>query len=115
MNDVQTAAAATFQALTQQAANQPGAQGDGTVFPDAFATVQSLDTIFAAGGWSLVNGADGPTGTAREYTLGNLLVIVSMEWKLAPGVTCPPDQPINACPLTPEQKIYTVTIQVAEK
>jgi hypothetical protein len=38
-----------------------------------------------------------------------------MGWKLAPGVTCPPDQPISACPLTPEQKIYTVTIQVGEK
>jgi hypothetical protein len=101
--------------LQRGTACQLRAQGDGTVFTDYFATVQSLDTVFAAGGWSLINGADGPTGTAREYTSGSLLAIVSMGWKLAPGVTCPPDQPISACPLTPEQKIYTVTIQVGEK
>jgi len=101
--------------LQRGTACQLRAQGDGTVFTDAFAIVQSLDTVLSASGWSLVNGADGPTGTAREYTSGNLLVIISMGWKPAPGFTCPPDQPISTCPLTPEQKIYTITLQVAEK
>lgn len=101
--------------LQRGTACQLRAQGDGTVFTDYFATVQSLDTAFTSSGWSLINDADGPTGMAREYALGNLLVIVSTEWELAPGVVCPPDQPISACPLTPEQKIHTITIQVAEK
>lgn len=91
------------------------AQGDGTKFADAFAIAQSADVILTASGWSLTNGADGPMGTMREYRAGNLIAILSIGWKLAPGVSCPPDQPISACPLTPEQKIYTVTVQVAEK
>lgn len=101
--------------LYRGTACQLRAQADGTVFTDYFATIQSLDTVFTAGGWSLINGADGPTGTARVYSLGNLVMIASIGWKLAPGVTCPPDQPISACPLTPEQRIYSITVQLAEK
>ena len=64
-------------------------------------TAQAIDAILVPLGWTLVNGADGPTGTGREYTLGDLVAIVFVQWKPAAVANCPKDQSISACPLTP--------------
>jgi hypothetical protein len=43
------------------------------------------------------------------------LALISAQWAPSPDAKCPADQPISACNLTPEQKLYTITIQVAMK
>jgi hypothetical protein len=59
--------------------------------------------------------ADGPTGAATALTRDMALMLVSVNWTPAPGIECPADQPISACNLKPEQKSYTIQIQVAQK
>jgi hypothetical protein len=59
--------------------------------------------------------ADGPTGTATAMTRQMGLMLIGVQWVPAPEAKCPSDQPISACKLTPEQKLYTVTIEAAQK
>jgi hypothetical protein len=94
---------------------QVRAIGNGLNFANMGDTAQAIDAILISLGWTLVNGADGPTGTGSEYTNGNLVAVVFIKWTPAPGVNCPQNQPISACPLTPEQKLYTVTVALAQK
>lgn len=95
---------------------QVRAIGNGLNFANMGDTAQAIDAILISLGWTLVNGADGPTGTGSEYTYGsNMVAVVFVQWKPAPGVNCPQNQPISVCPLTPEQKLYTVTVALAGK
>ncbi|MEA4909909.1 MAG: hypothetical protein VB089_19965 [Anaerolineaceae bacterium] len=59
--------------------------------------------------------ASGPTGAATAMTRDMGLLLIRVEWAPAAGVTCPGDQPISACGLAPEQEIYTITLQAAQK
>lgn len=59
--------------------------------------------------------ADGPTGTASGYRKNNVLARTLVEWQPAPGASCPPDQPISACQLTPEQQQLTITLDLARQ
>jgi hypothetical protein len=101
--------------MNRGTACQVRAQGNGTNFSNIGDISRSIDVILTSFGWTLVNGADGPTGTGREYTLGNMVVISFVKWKPSADANCPKDQPIGMCPLTPEQKLYTVTVALAEK
>jgi hypothetical protein len=91
------------------------AEGNGLNFANFAETAQAIDVILVPLGWTLKTGADGPTGTGRVYTNGNLVAIMFVKWVPAADANCPKDQPISACPLTPEQKLYTVTVAFAEK
>ncbi|MBC7876419.1 MAG: hypothetical protein H7Y59_04540 [Anaerolineales bacterium] len=69
-------------------------------------------------GWtedSTKYGADGPTGSATGLTRDSGVLLIGVSWQPSAEVSCPADQPIDSCPLTPEQKIYTVNIQAAQK
>lgn len=59
--------------------------------------------------------ADGPTGTATALSRDSAILIININWQPAPGTDCPTDQPISACKLKPEQKLYTISIQGAMK
>ena len=91
------------------------AEGNGNNFANIVDPSRALDALLTPLGWTLVNGADGPTGTGREYTNGNLVAIVFVKWKPSADANCPKDQPISACSLTPEQRLYTVTVAFGEK
>jgi hypothetical protein len=59
--------------------------------------------------------AGGPTGAATGLTRDMGLMMISVMWTPSPDANCPNDQPISACELKPEQKLYTVQIQAAMK
>ena len=59
--------------------------------------------------------ASGPTGETIAMNRDSAIVLISANWQPAPGINCPADQPISACILKPEQKIYTLMIQAAMK
>ena len=59
--------------------------------------------------------AGGPTGAATAMTRDMGLMLIRVEWMPAPEVQCPADQPISSCDIPPEQKLYTVQIQAAQK
>jgi hypothetical protein len=57
--------------------------------------------------------ADGPTGSSTGLARDMALMLISANWQPEMGVQCPADQPITDCSLTPEQKIYTIDIDIA--
>jgi hypothetical protein len=58
--------------------------------------------------------ADGPTGTATAFVRDSALLLVTVGWEPAPDANCPQDQPISACPLQPEQQLYSIKLQAAQ-
>jgi len=44
---------------------------------------------------------------------GGNLGQLTVEWKPAPGASCPTDKPIADCTLLPEHKLYTITLEAA--
>jgi hypothetical protein len=57
--------------------------------------------------------ADGPTGTVIGFNGGGRIGQLTVEWKPAPGVNCPQNQPIMDCTLLPEQKLYVIKLEAA--
>lgn len=91
------------------------ATGTGAEFSDPASVVKNLtDTVGL--GWTLQPdySADGATGSMAGMYRDMGLMLIKANWKPEMGVVCPADQPLDACGLTPEQKIYTVEIDVAQ-
>lgn len=91
------------------------ANTNGVFISDASDAVTKLVNGFVGWEEQTAYQAGGPTGAATGLTRDAGLILISVHWQPSAEVTCPADQPIDACPLTPEQKIYTVTIQTAQK
>jgi hypothetical protein len=89
--------------------------GTGLDFANRIVPAQAIDGILTSAGWTVNNGADGPTGTLRQYVKDNLVAVVTVLWSPSADANCPSDQPISACPLTPLQKLYTVKVDFAQK
>ncbi len=91
------------------------ATADGSQIADPWTGLTALMTS-AGAGWTEQNGyqAAGPTGFAAAMTRDMGLMLMQAGWQPAMGVECPKDQPISACPLTPEQKVYSITIDAAQ-
>jgi hypothetical protein len=91
------------------------AVADGNQIADPWTGLTTLMSS-AGGGWTEQNGyqAAGPTGFAAAMTRDMGLMLMQVDWQPTQGVDCPDDQPISACPLTPEQKVYNITIDVAQ-
>jgi hypothetical protein len=88
------------------------ASGNGNDFASPSEVVATL--IRGSGFTELPNyQADGPTGSASAATRDMALMLVSANWAPTAEVQCPADQPISACNLQPEQKLYTIQIDTA--
>ena len=89
--------------------------GDGNTFADPQAVVKAL--IGSAGlGWAeqLAYQAGGPTGSSAGLTRDMALMLITANWSPVMGVECPSDQPIASCDLAPDQKVYTIRINIAQ-
>jgi len=58
--------------------------------------------------------ADGVTGSAAGLYRDMGLMLINVTWQPIMGVVCPDDQPLDACGLTPDQKAYTVEVNLAQ-
>jgi len=87
----------------------------GMKFSDPFSVLRTL--VDGMLGWTedTQYQADGPTGTSTGLRRDMGLMIITVEWTPSPDANCPTDQPIGACDLKPEQRLYTVQIQTAMK
>jgi len=67
-------------------------------------------------GWTQAQNysADGVTGSAAGLYRDMGLMLIKVNWKPEMGVECPADQPLDVCGLTPEQKIYSIEVDVAQ-
>jgi hypothetical protein len=88
--------------------------GDGTSLEMGAFTI--LDTLVREGGWSWDSNysAAGPTGMMEGYRKGGALGLLSVTWQPSSNDLCPKDQSISACDLTPEQKLFDVTFDIAQ-
>jgi hypothetical protein len=59
--------------------------------------------------------ADGPDGSEKGYTNGTRIATVQVSWEPGPGVACSETQPLSACKITPQQKLWNVVIDVATR
>ncbi len=91
---------------------QVSASGTGTNFASVDAVTQIINALFLSRHWQAdINyDAGGPNGAFGGYRQDKALCLWTVQWEPAPGVQCPADQPISACELTPEQKLYTITV-----
>ena len=89
--------------------------GTGADFADPWEVFTQLEGMLVGLGWTPDENyrADGPTGTGGGFRRDSGLILVMVEWVPSPDADCPPDQPIGACELAPEQRLYTITLSAA--
>jgi hypothetical protein len=59
--------------------------------------------------------ADGPDGTERGLVKGNRIATVDVNWEPGAGASCSPQQPLSACKILPQQKLWSVTVDIVDK
>jgi putative hemolysin len=86
--------------------------GTGADFENPSVVVDELGGMLEEQGWAedAMLQADGPTGTSRGYRKDGQICLAGAIWFPDESANCPQDQPISACPVTPEQQLYTLTL-----
>jgi hypothetical protein len=86
--------------------------GTGVQFESPAAVVNELGSMLEGEGFVAdpMLAADGPTGTSMGYRKDKQICVASAIWTPVESADCPQDAPITTCKVTPEQKIYTVTL-----
>lgn len=87
--------------------------GTGVDFESPSAVVTELGAaILEEQGWTedIMLASGGPTGMGVGYRKDDQICLISAIWFPDDSANCPDDQPISACPVTPEQQNYTVTL-----
>jgi len=91
----------------------------GSASDQAFATAGELVTKIAAvfGEWrdDPNRAADGPDGAERGYVNGPRIATIDASWEPGPGVICSDKQPLSACHILPQQKLWNVVVDIVEK
>jgi hypothetical protein len=59
--------------------------------------------------------ADGPGGAEKGYVNGNRIATVQVSWEPGPGATCSDKEPLSACKIAPQQKLWTAIIDIVVK
>ncbi len=91
------------------------AMATGIQFSDPSSVMSNLVNGFQGWEEQINYQAGGPTGLATGMTRDMALLLIDVEWFPSPDANCPTDQPISACNLTPEQKLYTIQVSAAQK
>ena len=93
------------------------ATGTGAHFPDFVTVSNQLREMLQALGWEEDQQyvADAPTQTAFAMRQDGALAMVNAGWQPGPEVQCPQDQPISECQVSPEQQVYTITLDFAQR
>jgi hypothetical protein len=92
------------------------ATGTGEDFGTFVDVAGKLNIVLSELGWREDQSylADGPTGTATGFRKDAMLALVAVEWKPAPDVLCPQDQPISACDVVPIKQLFTITVNIGQ-
>jgi putative hemolysin len=95
---------------------QMRATGTGLDFENFWSVAEAFRETLGAQGWEadFMYAADGPTGTGNGFRKGNALCLFSVGWEPSEDADCPSDQPISACELSPEQKLYKIRLNCAQ-
>ncbi len=90
--------------------------GTGAEFAGPDAIVKEITAVLTGGGWEedMQLASGGPTGMGSGYRSGDLVCIAGAIWHPDASANCPTDKPISECKVTPEQQLYTITIDCAQ-
>lgn len=91
------------------------AVGTGMDFDNIATPADNLGQAFVLAGWELENGADGPTGTMRQYAREDMVAIITVSWNASMDSNCSTNKPLSSCPLGETQKLFTISIDLAQK
>ena len=91
----------------------------GTASDKAFASPDEVMAKMTAtfSGWSddPEREDSGPDGADKGLTKGNRLAVLGVSWEPGPGVSCSDKEPLSACKILPQQKLWTATADIMEK
>ncbi len=95
---------------------QAGTSGTGADFESVDAVIEAIDAMFLSRAWQAdINyDAGGPNGAFGGYRLDDALCLWVVKWEPSADAQCPSDQPISACELAPEQRLYTVAVNCVQ-
>jgi hypothetical protein len=57
----------------------------------------------------------GADSAEKGFTRGASIATVEVSWEPGPGVTCSDKQPLSACQISPQQKLWNVVIDAASR
>jgi hypothetical protein len=90
--------------------------GTGLDFESVQNTENALRSMIQAQGWyeDFRYGGGGPTGQLTGFRQANKLCQLLVGWEPSEDANCPSDQPIHACELSPDQKLYTISLNCVQ-
>jgi hypothetical protein len=77
--------------------------------------VAKLSKVF--GDWrdDPARAAGGPDGAEKGYVKGDRIATIDVSWEPGPGVVCSQQEPLSACKILPQQKLWTAIIDIVVK
>lgn len=74
-----------------------------------------IATVFA--GWrdDPARTADGPGGIEKGLVNGNRIATIQVSWEPGPGAVCSDKEPLSACKISPQQKLWTAIVDIVVK
>jgi hypothetical protein len=85
----------------------------------AYAAPSDLITKVAAvfGSWQddPARAESGPAEADKGFVSGSRIATVEVSWEPGPGATCSDKEPLSACNIQPQQKLWSVTVDIVEK
>ena len=103
-------------AMISGSACRATATGTGEQFASPDAVMSEIDAVLTGGGWEqdMQLASGGPTGVGWGFRSGDLVCMASVIWLPDDSANCPNDKPISECKVTPEQQLYTITLDCAQ-
>jgi putative hemolysin len=86
--------------------------GTGEQFKSPDAVVKTLDSMLEDQGWTQdpMLAAGGPNAIDLGYRKGDQICWAGAGWRPDASANCPKDQPVSDCQVTPQQQMYTITL-----
>jgi hypothetical protein len=91
------------------------ALGTGVDFESPVAVSVDIRAMLEEKGWDQdpMYAADGPTGSSSAFRQRGSICFLAVNWSPSEAADCATGQPISACDLDPEQKLYAITLNCA--
>jgi hypothetical protein len=59
--------------------------------------------------------ADAPSGTEMGLVSGSRIATIEVNWEPGPGAICSDKEPLSACKILPQQKLWNTVVDIVEK
>jgi hypothetical protein len=87
----------------------------GQAFASANELVAKVAKVFADWREDPARSDDGPDGAEKGLVNGNRIATIEVNWEPGPGVTCSDKEPLSACKILPQQKLWNLIVDIVVK